>query len=346
MKKHLCVTILLFLLVLISGCVDKNVVNTAKQTNAPLTINDYFPFKENTKYDYEGRGNEYASYNVFVDYLTGNRIQLRSNNGGSETVKVLENKDGILTILLTKGECYYREDFTQKPNSNGEILLKEPLKIGTKWNISDDKKRYISNVGVKINTPLGNYETLEVTTSAKDYKTLHYYAQNIGLVKTVFVLEADEITSALSGIEKNIPLTQMVKFYYPNVNEDKLYSTYKKLTFYTNDATKDIFEKAFKNLPKENLGAVLGPNVKINSLYLNKDNIVYVDFPKEFLSEMNAGSGYEGMILQSITNTLGEYYGVDKVIITIEGNPYSSGHFMMEKGEYFKVDTNNSLELK
>lgn len=53
-----------------------------------FTIKDYFPLKENTNYVYEGKGNEYASYNVVVDYINGNRIQLRTNNGGTELVQV------------------------------------------------------------------------------------------------------------------------------------------------------------------------------------------------------------------------------------------------------------------
>jgi spore germination protein GerM len=92
--------------------------------------------------------------------------------------------------------------------------------------------------------------------------------------------------------------------------------------------------------------SLLGPNVKINSLYLNKDNVVYVDFSKEFTTQMNAGSGYELMILQCITNTLGEYYGVNKVYITIENKPYSSGHILMKKGEPFIVNTENSIQYK
>jgi spore germination protein GerM len=74
--------------------------------------------------------------------------------------------------------------------------------------------------------------------------------------------------------------------------------------------------------------------------------MVYVDFSKELISEMNAGAGYEAMILKSITNTLGEYYGVSKVYITVDSSPYSSGHILMEKGEYFSVDLKNSFELK
>ena len=361
MKKLLLITSLVFSLLFLSSCADKNVVvkpivkpsvkpivqNTVPQvTKAQLTIKDYFSYKENTKCVYEGKGNEYASYNIFVDYLIGNRVQLRTNNGGTETVKVLENKDGELTMLLSRGESYYRENLTQSLSSKAEILLKEPLIKGTTWTLSDNRKRYISNVEVEVTTPSGKYKTLEVTTENKEDKTLDYYAQGVGLVKTVFISNGNEITSTLSKIDKNIPLIQTVKFYYPNIDDDKLYFVNKQLSFKTNDITKIIFEKTFKEMPKGNLGKVLTPNAKIKSLYLNKDNIVYVDFTKEFVSQMNAGSGYEGMILQSITNTLGTYYGVNKVYITVEGSPYSSGAFMMKKGECFTVDLKNSVELK
>lgn len=66
--------------------------------------------------------------------------------------------------------------------------------------------------------------------------------------------------------------------------------------------------------------------------------MVYLDFSKELVSEMNAGSAYETMILQCITNTIGIYYGVHKVYITIEGKSYESGHIAKKKGEFFTVD--------
>ncbi len=356
MKKLLVIAILIFSIVLLSSCANNKVDEPGKpntvppETKVPLTIKDYFAFKENTKYVYEGSGNEYASYNVLVDYLTENLVQIRSDNGGTEMVKVLENKDGMLAMLLSRGESYYRENLTQNPSSNPEILLKEPLVKGTTWTLADNRKRSISNVDVEVTTPSGSYKTLEVTTEGKQDKIIDYYAPNVGLVKSVFssneLPAGNEVTSTLSKIEENVPLTQTVEFYYPNVNEDKLYFVNKQLSFNTNDITKVIFEKTFKESPKEGLGEVLSPNVKIKSLYLNKDNIIYVDFTKELVSEMNAGSGYEGMLLQSITNTFGKYYGVDKVYITVEGNPYSSGHIMMKKGEFFTVNFKNSIELK
>ena len=352
MKKLLLIISLLLALMLLTSCAKKDDQpsegnqSPPPETKLDHTIKDYFVYKENTKYVYEGQGNEYASYTVFIDYKSGNRVQLRSNNGGTETVKVLENQDGELRILLSRGESYYRENLTQVANGNMEILLKEPLLVGTSWTLSDSRKRFISNLEVNQTTPLGSYKTLEVTTEGKEGKTLDYYAPNIGLVKSVFTSNGVEVSSTLTRLETNVPLTQTVRFYYPNSNVDKLYFVNKQLSFNTNDITKIIFENAFKDLPKGDVAKVLGPNVKIKSLYLNKDNRAYIDFTKEFLSEMNAGSSYESLILQSITNTIGTYYGVDKVYLTIEDNPYVSGHIAMKKGEFFTVNLSNSVELK
>ena len=53
---------------------------------------------------------------------------------------------------------------------------------------------------------------------------------------------------------------------------------------------------------------------------------------------MNAGSGVEAMILQSLANTVGDYFGVSKVMLTIENEPYESGHILLEKFEAIEVN--------
>ena len=316
--------------------------------NGTSSINDYFSYKPNTKYVFEGKGNEYAAYTVLVDYIVGTKVQLRTDNGGTETVNVIENKDGQLSILLSKSEVYYRENLTSSSIGSPEIILKEPLIKGTTWTLPDGRKRSISNVDIEIKTKLGTYKTIEVTTENEFDKTLDYYAPNVGLVKSSFVVkDLEEASSTIVKMNSNVSLVQTVQFYYPNTNLDKVYYVGKKFSFKTNDIAKIIFEKAFKALPAgKNLARVLSPNAKIKSLYLNKDNAVYVDFSKEFLSEMNAGSGYESLILKSITNTLGLYYGVNKVNLTVEGKPYASGHIEMKKGKFFKVDLKNTFQLK
>jgi spore germination protein GerM len=118
------------------------------------------------------------------------------------------------------------------------------------------------------------------------------------------------------------------------------------LSFFTTDVTRTALADAMKEAPSGSLGKVLSENAGLKSLYLGQDGMVYADFSKELVTEMNAGSGYEAMLLQCITNTLGGYYGTDKVYITVEGEPYSSGHIYMNPGQPFVVDLTSSVELK
>jgi spore germination protein GerM len=357
--KKFCFSLCLSLVLIFSfGCTNNNAQNSGSQKSEALTnnstqssgtvpaIKDYFSYAANTKYTFEGQGNEYATYTVFVDYIVDNRIQTRTNNGGTETVEVLENKDGELAMVFSKGECYYRENLTQSAAEDKEVLLKEPLIKGTTWTLADNRKRFISNTDVDITIPMGSYKAIEVTTEGVGDKTVDYYAPNIGLIKSVFTPKESEITSTLSKMESNTPFVQTVKFYYPNANAEKVVYVNKQLSFQTNDYPKVIIENAYKDLHNQVLNRTISPNAKIKSLYLNKDKMVYVDFTKEFVSEMNAGSGVESKILQSITNTLGVYYTAEKVYITVEGNPYSSGHILLKKGEFFTVNLKDCFEQK
>ena len=352
MKKNIYVALVMVTFLLLTGCSKLTTPNNPPPSgtegsnpteNATKSkIENYYPFEKDVKYSYDGVGNEYATYSVYVDYMKENRQQIRVNNGGTETVKVLENKDGELRLIFSKGETYFREDFTSKVNDKADVLLKEPLIKGTSWTALDGSARSITDVKVPVTTPLASYECIEVTTVSKESTIKDYYAVNVGLVKTIFTSNGTEVSSSLSKMQKNTPHIQNVKFYFPNGNDSFNYSTNKELSFKTNDITKEAFEKHFKEAPNSNLGTLMSPNAKINSLYLNEDNMVYVDFSKEFTKEMNAGSGYESQILQCIANTLGDYYAVQKVYITVEGQPYSSGHIEMKKGESFNVDYKNT----
>jgi hypothetical protein len=317
--------------------------DNTKEPTTLLTIADYFTFNDNTEYVYEGEGNEYASYVVYTDYIKDDSIQLRENNGGTELVKVLQYDNGELTQVLSRGEAYYRENLIGKTEGEAEILLKEPLKKGTEWTIPGNLKRYISNVDVALTTPLGTYKALEVTTEEEGGKTIEYYAPKVGLVKTVYNSNDLEVTSTLSKINENTPFKQSISVYYPTVDEEIRVEN-KELAFNTNDITRTKLEEVAKQITKENYRPLISTNTKINSLYLSKDNIVNADFSKELVTEMNAGAGFEALILQSITNTLGDYYGVKEVYITIDGKPYESGHILLKKGETFKVNNDKVVQ--
>jgi len=106
-----------------------------------------------------------------------------------------------------------------------------------------------------------------------------------------------------------------------------------------------VLEEAMKKEPpKDTYLPLMSKNTKLNSLTLEEGNILHVDFSRAFVDEMNAGAGYELRILQSVANTLGNYFGISKVRITLDGKPYESGHILMNEGEVFEVSMEDVVQ--
>ncbi|NSW90578.1 MAG: GerMN domain-containing protein [Firmicutes bacterium] len=320
-----------------------------KTTDTELKVSDYFPFIENIHMAYKGNGNEYAQYETYVEYIKDNIMQIRNVNPGTSSAVVYELKDGELRRILNRGEVYYRYDYTTSRGEE-EILIKEPIKEGTSWTLKDGTKRSITSLGKAISTPSGNYSALEVTSERPSSTVIDYYVKNIGLVKRVFKSKENDttISSELEKIEKNVPYVERIRIYFPDFNKDKLAYINREIEFLTNQDVKEVLEKAMKNIPEgSGLSKVLSDNTKILNIELDDNNdIVTVDFSSQFVTEMNAGTTLESMILKSVTNTFGEYFQKQKVKITLEGKPYSSGHVLMEPEDYFTVDTENTYEYK
>lgn len=303
---------------------------------------DYFPFKENVHMVYKGTGNEYAAYESSVDYLTDNAIQIRANNGGTVTVSVYTAENGAVTKVFAQGETYYRHDYTST-RTMSDILIKEPIAAGTTWTLADGAQRTITAVGTDVTVPYGSFKALEITTK-NGYSTIKdYYALGTGLIKSEFVSNEDTssaITSELERLEEDVPMAESVRFFYPDFNKDRVSFVDKSLEFYTGETVAAKFEAEFKQIPSgSSLSPVMKAGAKINSIAFDPaTGVVTVDFSKEFITLMNAGTTLEGMILSSVADTLGSYFQTDKVQITIDGGPYESGHFLFGPDDYLPVD--------
>lgn len=319
-----------------------------------LKLADYYPVQENTRYYYKGDGNEFAEYSSFIDYTLDTKFQTRVDNPGTSMARIYELKDGVLKVLLNKGETYYREDYLRNPTLAGElseeILIQEPLEKGNSWTLKNGNKREITGTDIKVTVPYGEYEAIEVTTTDVNGITKDYYAKDVGLVQSKYIAGTDEISSSLEKVEKNSPYKTQVNFYYPNLDADKYYYVTAEVAFNTNNITKEVLESAYRanyndGMKNKGIGNVLTANTKLLSLYLDKFETVHVNLNKAFITEMNAGAYYETMLLNSIVNTFGGYYTREKVIVTIEGDNYSSGHISLQDGEFLKTDYSKAVKL-
>ncbi len=334
MKAVRYIALLLLILMILAGCAAKDKTVPEKTGDK---INDYFPIVRDEKYIYEGTGNEFAGYTVYPDYASKDRIQQRVENGGTVLARVYEIKDGKLTMKLSKGEVYYRENMLQKTDGSDEVMLMEPIKKGTAWSLKDGSERTITGTDTKVTTPYGTFPCIEVVTEGKDGTTIHYYAKDIGLVETIFRTGGMEVTSALKTIEKDAVGTQIVRIYIPDAADGKIYYVEREVSYRTNYNTGKILEDVCEKAVNEVSGQVLSDGTVVNSLTMDEENTVRIDFSASFTADMDAAADYEPVILQCIADTLGSYYNSGSVILTIDGKPYQSKNIHMEEGQTIPV---------
>lgn len=341
MKKKLMVTALSALIVLSAA--------SCSLIPKKLSVSDYFPLTQNIHKVYKGTGNEFAGYETYVDYVNNDAIQIRTNNGGTISISVYTVKDGALTRVYIEGEAYYRLDRTSSRVTD-EILLKEPIKVGTSWTLKDGSERKITAVNMSVTVPNGTYKAVEVTTTGDGYIAKSYYASGIGLIKDNFLATKNntyDITSELQSVQQNAALKQTVRFYYPDFNNDQLVYVSNDIELKTGDNILTKFQEQFRQAPYSDLKALMSANTAILGIDFNSDTkLVTVNFSSKFISEMNAGSSLESMILDCVADTFGNYFGTNKVMITIEGQPYSSGAILFKSGEYMLADWSEVAEYQ
>lgn len=317
------------------------------QSEESLTVLDYFPFVEDRLYDYEGIGNEFAVKQVYFEFIEDNKAQLKTLNPATNTIRILEYVDSQLRETYFEGEFYHIENMLDVQEKYSNIILKEPLNVGTSWEIIEGYNRTISGLDVEVKTPMDTFLALEVTTDYGQGKTLkEYYAKDIGLVASVYEDDDFKVESLLKGIEEG-PLVFDIEAYYPLHSDIELVYLKDKLEFYTNANIEKLLEEMLKNPASENLISPIPEAALINWIKLDRSSwTLAVDFSKELLSDMNVGSSMETVILDSIVNTLGRFYDVEKVYISLEGRPYESGHYALNENEFFTVDIKDVREYK
>ena len=321
---------------------------TASDTSAPsesavLTLADYFPILPDVSCRFDVSGGKDLPVSTYVEFIGQDTIQIKYDNGTTVKHVLYAIRNGEVRIAGERSELYAREDLSLLPSEgDGEILLKEPLKVGTTWYVGGGI-RSITDLKAQVDTPTGMYSAIEVTTIGNDTATRQYYAPGIGLVKTVRT-GAFEDTSVLGSRTTGQPETMDLTFYYPKMTDTDVVITSDEVSvkLYSNDSLTDVLTDYFRHPPETDVLPIMSENAVVNSVMQEPvSGVVTIDFSKEFISGMNAGAAAEGAILQSIANTAGSLYGASQVIITIDNQLYESGHIAFKQGETLSVDYYN-----
>ena len=348
-----------------TGIPTISVDTTGKDTSVQGTIDEYFPFAQGGYYVYD-RTDALGTSSTYNIYVEGNKMQRISIAGSYRVTEIFEYTDGELRINYASDAASCFENLVDIKGSYPMTILKEPLTLGNTWEtysgptIKGVAKGMcaITDVGVEIETPQGKVSAIEVSTELENgYTNVEYYAKGIGLVKNGYFIKGFETTNTNQGVvnvtkaedmntdmvlnsyESGHSYEFIIKLHHPNENVDELESKEFTYIFDENTSKEKIFEELLKNSDGKENEKIISPNTTVNSIAIERalsQNIetgkstevatVKVDLSKNFSDDMNAGSGYEMLLLQSLENTFKEFFKAAEFVLTVDGEPYVSKH--------------------
>ncbi len=255
-----------------------------------------------------------------------------------------EGKDRYSVFYLNReetaiGEFAYYTDSQDPITVLGELLTilgQTPTNVGFNETIRNYQvTAYCINEDVVQISVDENYKklppTTEVLTRAAIVRTL---TQIKGINYVNMKVGENELTDSLGGIIGSMSADQFVDnagneintyenveltLYFAAINGKHLVKVIRPVEYNSNISLERlVVEKIIGGPEGEDLNPTVNPNTKIISIAV-KDNICYVNLSKEFLTAQN--DVLPEVTVYSIVNSLIELQSVNKVQISVDGNP-------------------------
>lgn len=288
---------------------------------------EYFPHNLNSMYIYRGFNNNLINFKSSIDYFNNNKVQVRFDNGITNTVNIYEYTDNGIKLSFQIENAYHHQNFLDESNNMDNYLIKDPIVKDNMWLLSDGSKRCITNVDIKVKTQFNLFPSaIEIVTVSKDNSkfSVDYYVLGIGLVKSIYYIKKiGFLYCELEEILENSPFSENVKIYYPDKNLNTIWYSNKTLSYNTNEDITLGFSKLFET-PPIGLLPIINRNTKINKIYYNyKNNFAHIDFYEGIINTLKENTLKTTAFFDCIYNTLKNYYKTEKIYITINTHPYT-----------------------
>lgn len=195
MKKLQTLLFIVLLALVLSGC-SKDIKSVSSEQAKAIDVSEYFPPVGMTKtyFQYGADGEKMESIET---------VNLSVNSDGPDTVYT-RTTGGMVTETMKEyivSEESVRNVYVVNVTGKEEVDVLE-LANKPEWdkNAPDKSVSHMTATDLTMEVPAGKYDNvIEVTTvlpdDKKGRKTMHYYAPEVGLIKTVFVFEdGDDFT--------------------------------------------------------------------------------------------------------------------------------------------------------
>lgn len=303
----------------------------AEDQSAELSqeIEDWLPRRENVYYSYSEEGT--PIFDEYPQFTSENTMQITTGEEGSKTVRIYEYSEEQVEESFVRENTNFRDDFSSTGLSSDaeafEIIIQTPIEVGHSWESPSGSISEITDSEVEVDTPLGMYETIEITrTYPNGEAQIQYFAQDVGLV----LQETDYSTRQLSEIRKDVPEVLTFNLYESASNEDGskfgVSEDPIEVELYTNEPIRLALEEVFR----ENLFGFEEAG-RINFMYMTDEGIPHIDFNEVVTEDITLGSSGEPYALMAFTHTIADYYDVNQIRLTVDGEVWFSPHIQLQQ---------------
>lgn len=312
-----------------------------------INAKDYFPITTNTTYIYTGSDYKFLNFKQYTDFCSDTKSQIRFNNGHTEVTNVYEYSDTGINLICCRGNENYHQSYLETTSTLENYLIKNPIAPGNSWKLPNGSERCITSIDAEVNTRYKLFKSvLEIVTLNKSSEfTIDYYAEGIGLIKSVYYINnVGFLCSELEDIIENSPTEKKVKTFFPDTCFNSLWFSEKNINFYTNDDVSLVFSTELENAPK-GLTPLINCNTKINKMYYDyPTSCACIELSSDILESFNTKKESPCILFSAIYKTMQEYYKTSNVSITIDSKDIQSYFSYCDFTKLFSSCVNESYQ--
>ena len=300
----------------------------------------FFPLMPDTLVTYTVEGFEVpGTRTIFNTYISGNRVQrMILASDFPPSIEIIDVGDDQVRLVFGDPHHYNIEDLTQVTPTLDFIILQAPIEVGTSW-VNGGETSQITAVDVSVETPLGTFSAVQVTTvTARGFEERYYYAEGIGLVKSVHPNDLGTFIVTLSAIETDTAASFPLAVLFPNITDNTIDVEPRTLNMNTNDDFVPLLAYELSSPPSSDVLPLLPDAASLNSIEIFRaENVAHVDVSSSLRDWQDLGDGTIGTVFMALTNTIGLFAEVTHVYYTMDGAPFEWGPIQLATGEAVRV---------
>ena len=179
-----------------------NVDGKTEPAEETMDLADFF-MPDGSIVEFEGEGNEFASYTQKTEWIDDQYVNVYEDNGGTTVLYTFRVTDDQVDVIRREGEMYKEDQATAEELDKLTTLyiyLKLPLEKGAKF---DDWE--VVEVDGTLDTPYDTFkDVITIEKDEDDILTRLYFAKDYGEIKREVVMEDESmtVTSTIKNVSK------------------------------------------------------------------------------------------------------------------------------------------------